>query len=104
MKTIIDSSRSMKYGDEMIIFYVEIEYDDTDVDLTNDTVEGMEVHIDGDVYSTCENGKVFTHDMTEEVLEAIEGYIDEDDFIQDVLAYEYDKREPNIHYPDPYDQ
>jgi hypothetical protein len=38
--------------------------------------------------------------MTEEVLEAIEGYIDEDDFIQDVLTYEYDKREPNIHYPD----
>lgn len=99
MKTIIDSSRSMKYGDEMIIFYVEIEYDDANVDLTNDTVEGMEVHIDGDFYSTFENGKVFTHDMTEEVLEAIENYIDEDDFIQDVLSYEYDKREPNIHYP-----
>jgi hypothetical protein len=104
MKTIIDSSRSMKYGDEMIIFYVEVEYDDANVDLTNDTVEGMEVHIDGDVYSTFENGKVFTHDMTEEVLEAIENYIDEDDFIQDVLDYEYDKREPNIHYPDTYDQ
>ena len=42
MKTIIDSSRSMKYGDEMIIFYVEIHYDDIDVDLTNDTVDGME--------------------------------------------------------------
>ena len=100
MKTIIDSSRSMKYKDEWIAFYVEIHYDDIDVDLTNDTVESMKVYIDEDVYSTFHDGKVFNHDMTKEVLEAIESYIDEDDFIQDVLDYEYDKREPNIHYPD----
>ena len=99
MKTIIDSSRSMKYGDEMIVFYVEIHYDDIDVDLTNNTVDGIEVSIDDDIYSTYENGVVFTHDMTKEIYEVIESHMHEYDFIEDVLMYEADNREPNIHYP-----
>ena len=101
MKKTIDSSRTVKYKNEMIVFYVEIDYDDDDVDLNNNTVEGMDVRIDEDIYSIFDykNGGIFNHEMTEEVLDTIKSHMHEYDFIEDVLMYEADNREPNIHYP-----
>ena len=43
MKKTIDSSRTVWHKNEMIVFYVEIDYDDDDVDLNNNTVDGIEV-------------------------------------------------------------
>ena len=104
MKKTIDSSRTVWHKNEMIVFYVEIDYDDDGVDLNNYEVDSIEVRIDEDIYSTYENGVVFTHDMTKEIYEVIESHMHEYDFIEDVLMYEADNREPNIHFPDPYDQ
>jgi len=100
MKKTIDSSRTVEYKNQMIVFYVEIDYDD--VDLNNNTAEGLEVRIDDDIYSIFDykNGGIFNHKMTKEVLDAIESHMHEYDFIEDVLMFEADNIEPNIHFPD----
>ncbi len=99
MTTTIDSSRCVLHDGKGIIYYVDIMYDDTDVDLTNDVVEGLEVVLTEDFYSVYEGGKCFDHDMTEDVLSAIMSHLQDQDFTEDVLQHEYHTREPNFEMP-----
>lgn len=99
MITNIDVSRQINYKGQTIIFYLEIEYDDIDVNLHDDTVGEFNVILEKDIYSTYENGKLLTHKMTIEILNAINDFIENEYFIQDILQYEYDNREPNFEMP-----
>jgi len=99
MLTVIDVSRQIIYEGRAIIFYLEIEYDDVDVNLSNDTVGEFSVTLEEEIYSTYEDGKLLMHDMTMDVLDAINDFIEGEDFAQDILQYEHDNREPNFEMP-----
>ena len=45
MKKTIDSSRTVEYKNEMIVFYVEIDYDDDDVDRSEERRVGKECRL-----------------------------------------------------------
>ena len=55
MITNIDVSRQINYKGQTIIFYLEIEYDDIDVNLHNDTVGEFNVILEKDIYLTIYN-------------------------------------------------
>ena len=85
MITNIDVSRQINYKGQTIIFYLEIEYDDIDVNLHNDTVGEFNVILEKDIYSTYENGKLFTHKMTIEILNAINDFIENEYFNWEIM-------------------
>jgi len=99
MLTVIDVSRQIIYEGRAISFYLEIEYDDVDVSLSYNTVGEFSVTLEEEIYSTYEGGKFLMHDMTMDVLNAINDFIEAEDFAQDILQYEHDNREPNFEMP-----
>ena len=99
MLTVIDVSRQIIYEGRAIIFYLKIEYDFFDVSLSNYTVVEFSVTLEEEIYSTYEGGKFLMHDMTMDVLDAINDFIEAEDFAQDILQYEHDNREPNFEMP-----
>jgi len=99
MLTVIDVSRQIIYEGRAIIFYLKIEYDFFDVSLSNYTVVEFSVTLEEEIYSTYEGGKFLMHDMTMDVLNAINDFIEAEDFAQDILQYEHDNREPNFEMP-----
>jgi len=99
MLTVIDVSRQIIYEGRAIIFYLKIEYDFFDVSLSNYTVVEFSVTLEEEIYSTYECGKLLMHDMTMDVLNAINDFIEAEDFAQDILQYEHDNREPNFEMP-----
>jgi len=99
MLTVIDVSRQIIYEGRAISFYLEIEYDDVDVNLSNDTVGEHIATLEEDIYFTYENGKPLMHDMSIEIFNAISDFMEAEDFSQDILQYEHDNREPNFEMP-----
>jgi len=100
MTTVIYPSRQMQHKGRVITFYLTIEYDDVDVNLSDNTVGEYSITIDEEIYSTYEDGKLLMHDMTMDVLDAINDFIEGEDFAEeDILQYEHDNREPNFEMP-----